>query len=73
MERYLLLTEWKNNSIKMSTLPKTYKLNAISIKSPMAFSTEKEPPNLQLGENHRRPRTVKAILRKNNKAGASPS
>ena len=47
----------------MAILPKAiYRFNAINV--PMTFSTELEQVILKLTENHRRSRTINAILRR---------
>ena len=45
------------------------RFNAILIKIPMVFFTEIEKQSYNFYRNHKRPQTVKAILRKKTKAG----
>ena len=52
----------------MAILPKaTYRLNVIPTEIPVTFCTELAQMNLKFTQNHKRPRTAKAVQRKKNK------
>ena len=69
IERYSMLTDYKN-IVKMSILTRIiYRLNAIFIKIPLDYSVEQEQTILKSTWNNKNPQTAKAILRKNTAGG----
>ena len=67
---YSMFLGRENNIVKMTVLPNAiYRFSVILMNLPMTFFTELEQKISQLIWKHKRPRIVKAVLRKKNRAG----
>ena len=70
MEKYSTFWVGRINIVKMTILPNaTYRFNEVSLKSTMVFFTELEQKMSQFIWKYKRPRIVKAVLRKKNGGG----
>lgn len=70
MEKYTTFIDWKNNTVKMTILPKIiYRYNAVSIKIPMALFMKLGQIILKFVWKPQKNLKSKTISREQNRAG----